>query len=320
MKRLRLGTRGSSLALWQAEAVAAELRQAVPGLEIDIRVIKTQGDKILDVALSKIGDKGLFTKEIEKQLLEGQIDLAVHSMKDLPVDMPAGLCVGAVLKREDPRDILVSHKGYRLNDLPAGAVVGTSSLRRLAQLKAYRSDLQLVDIRGNVETRIKKMKEQNLDGIILAWAGVKRLGFADQVSDFLPEAVVLPAVGQGAIAVEIRENDRATAEWAARVNHNPSFLEVEAERIVMRMLQGGCQVPIGSRAEVGDENIKIRGLVCSLDGRCCVSRNIEGPKERAAQLARDLAVQLLDRGGRVILQEIRGLADPPLYETRRGED
>lgn len=305
MKKLRLGTRGSSLALWQAETVAAELRQAIPGLDIDIEIIKTQGDKILDVALSKIGDKGLFTKEIEKELLAGHIDLAVHSMKDLPVELEAGLCIGAVLKREDPRDVLLSNKGYQLADLPEGAVLGTSSLRRVAQLKAYRPDFQMVDLRGNVETRIRKMKEQNLDGIILAWAGIKRLGFEELVTDFLPESIVLPAVGQGAIAIEIRKDDRATAERVALINHKPTFSEVEAERVFLQMLQGGCQVPIGSRAEVQGDRVQIRGSVCSLDGRRCLCRMVEGRETEAQELARELANELLAGGAREVLGEIR---------------
>ncbi|HWP98488.1 MAG TPA: hydroxymethylbilane synthase [Syntrophomonadaceae bacterium] len=305
MKKLRLGTRGSSLALWQAETVAAELRQVIPGLDIDIEIIKTQGDKILDVALSQIGDKGLFTKEIEKELLTGHIDLAVHSMKDLPVELESGLCIGAVLKREDPRDVLLSHQGYKLADLPERAVLGTSSLRRVAQLKAYRSDLQMVDLRGNVETRIKKMKDQNLDGIILAWAGVKRLGFEELVTDLLPESIVLPAVGQGAIAIEIRKDDQATAEQVALINHKPTFAEVEAERVFLQMLQGGCQVPIGSRAEVQGDRVQIRGLVCSLDGQRRLCRMVEGREAEALELARKLANDLLAGGALEILEEIR---------------
>lgn len=305
--RLKLGTRGSRLALWQADLVAEELKKAIPDLKIEIQIIKTRGDKILDVALSKIGDKGLFTKEIETELLQGNIDLAVHSMKDLPVDIDEDLDIGAVLKREDPRDVLLSHKGWRFAELPPGAVLGTSSLRRMAQLRAKRPDLIIEPLRGNVETRIKKMQEQDWDGIILAWAGVKRLGFQGLVSDFLDLEMVLPAVGQGAVAVQTRKNDHFTRELVNLINHENSLLEVRAERTLLGRLQGGCQVPIGARAEVFNERIKIRGAVCSLDGRRCLRQDIEGPTGLGQELAEELASRLLDQGGREILEEIRGL-------------
>lgn len=305
---MNLGTRGSKLALWQSQTVAEELKSALPALEIEIKTIKTQGDKILDVALSRIGDKGLFTKEIENELLAGSIDLAVHSMKDLPGEMEPGLCIGAVLKREDPRDVLLSHKGYQFDKLPRGGVIGTSSLRRMAQVKARRPDLEIVALRGNVETRIKKMQEQDLDGIVLAWAGVSRLGLTEWVTDFLPEDLILPAVGQGAIAVQIRADDHSTRELLASINDPEAFAEVSAERSFLKTLQGGCQVPIGSRAIVSGSQIRIRGLICSLDGSRHYCQEINGPFEQGQKLAVELAEQLLAQGAGAILEEIRGLS------------
>lgn len=306
MHKLNLGTRGSKLALWQSRRVAEDLKRALPTLEINIKTIKTQGDKILDVALSRIGDKGLFTKEIENELLAGSIDLAVHSMKDLPGEMDPALCIGAVLEREDPRDVLLSHKGYKFDELPRGGVLGTSSLRRMAQIKAQRPDIEIVALRGNVETRIKKMQEQNLDGIILAWAGVSRLGLTDMITDFLPEGLVLPAVGQGAIAVQVRADDQSTREALALINDKAAYAEVSAERSFLRRLQGGCQVPIGSRAVVSGGKIHIRGLICSLDGSRLFCQEINGLVEQGQELAVELAEELLAQGAGIILDEIRG--------------
>ena len=309
MQKLNLGTRGSKLALWQSRQVAEELKRVRPALEIDITIIKTQGDKILDVALSRIGDKGLFTKEIENELLAGRIDLAVHSMKDLPGEMDPALAIGAVLHREDPRDVLLSHKGYRFDELPKGAVLGTSSLRRMAQIKARRPDLEMLALRGNVETRINKMQEQDLDGIVLAWAGVSRLGLTAMITDFLPEDLVLPAAGQGAIAVQIRADDRKTREVMDLINDKAAYSEVSSERSFLRKLQGGCQVPIGSRALVSGSQIYIRGLVASLDGTRLYRQEISGPVERGPELAEELAEGLLARGAGAILDEIRGFKE-----------
>lgn len=309
MRKLNLGTRGSKLALWQSHRVAAELKKVMPDLEIEIKTIKTQGDKILDVALSRIGDKGLFTKEIENELLAGNIDLAVHSMKDLPSEMDPALTIGAVLQREDPRDVLISHKGYRFDQLPRGGVLGTSSLRRMAQIKARRPDLEMLGLRGNVETRIKKMKELDLDGIVLAFAGVSRLGLTEMITDFLPEDLVLPAVGQGAIAVQIRADDRKIREVLDLINDKAAYVEVSAERSFLRRLQGGCQVPIGSRAVVKGSQIFIRGLICSLDGTRLYGQEISGPVERGQELAVDLAEGLLARGAGAVLDEIRGFKE-----------
>ncbi len=306
MRNLRLGTRGSQLALWQARHVASLLESSWPDLKVEIKTIKTTGDKILDVALSKIGDKGLFTKEIEKELLAGEIDIAVHSMKDLPSELPPGLCIAAVLEREDPRDVLLSHKSFALAQLPPAARIGTSSLRRIAQLKAWRDDLELVDIRGNVETRVRKMREQDLDGIILAYAGVKRLGLEGMISDYLPMQLVLPAVGQGMIAVEARDGDKAVFELTATINHQESLSASLAERAFLRELEGGCQVPVASIAEWQEGQLHIRGLVASLDGKEKYSGSSYCSPTEAETAGRELARRLLQEGGAAILAGIRG--------------
>ena len=305
MKRLKLGSRGSKLALWQADFVASQLSRIVPDLNVEVKVIKTKGDKILDVALSRIGDKGLFTREIEKELLDGSIDMAIHSMKDLPSQLSSGLCIAAVLERENPGDVLISRQDYKFYELPEGAVIGTSSLRRISQIRALRPDINLVDMRGNVETRINKMYEQELDGVVLAYAGVKRLGFEDKISDFLPHEVILPAVGQGAIAVEVREGDGANLELARSINHEPTDWATRTERSFLRVLEGGCQVPIGCYAEVKGNTIIIEGLVASLDGRQVFRGSIQGICQEADLIGQQLAHDLLKKGAASVLAEIR---------------
>ncbi len=304
MKRIIIGSRGSKLALWQSEYLAVELKKLIPELEIEIKIIKTKGDKILDVALSKIGDKGLFTKEIEIQLLAGNIDLAAHSMKDLPSEIEKGLLIGAVLKREDPRDVLISHKNYRFQDLPPGAFIGTSSLRRMAQVKATRPDISIRDIRGNVETRIRKMKEEDLDGIILAYAGVKRLGLEDEISDYLPTDIMMPAVGQGVIAVEAREDDQDVLSLLNRINDSSVQFSTMAERSFLNELQGGCQVPVASVAELQGDRIVLQGLVASLDGTEVFRGNCEGSRDEAEKMGRQLARQLMKKGADRVLSAI----------------
>lgn len=305
MKSIILGSRGSKLALWQANYVASQLTRVVPDLDVEVKVIKTKGDKILDVALSRIGDKGLFTKEIEKELLDGSIDMAIHSMKDLPSQMAPGLCIGAVLKRENPGDVLISRQGYKFSDLPEGAIIGTSSLRRISQIRALRPDIVLVDIRGNIETRIRKMHEQELDGIVLAYAGVKRLGLEEKISDILPYNIMLPAVGQGAIAIEVRQGDTSNLELARSINHEPTNWATRTERSFLKVLEGGCQVPIGCYAEVSGENITVEGLVASLDGRRVFRESIQGKCQEADLIGRQLARDLLQKGAASVLAEIR---------------
>ncbi len=308
MKKLKLGTRGSNLALWQAFYVA-ELLKAKSNLEVEIVVIKTKGDKILDVALSKIGDKGLFTKEIENQLLDYEIDIAVHSLKDLPSVITEGLTIGAVLNRENPNDVLIAKDGLTIDELPSRAKIGTSSLRRIAQLKAYRPDIITVDIRGNIETRIRKMQEEGLDGIILAYSGVKRLNLDHLISEVIDNGVLLPAVGQGAIAIEIRENDSQIEEVMALINDEETYLTTKAERAFLRTLEGGCQVPIAAYAYLEEDKLNISGLVASLDGKVVYKSSLVGNENVAEQLGVDLAKELIDLGALDILHKIKGLGD-----------
>lgn len=305
MSSLRLGTRGSKLALWQAAYTAEALKEAVPDIEIEIKVIKTRGDKILDVALSRIGDKGLFTKEIEQALLNNEIDLAVHSMKDVPSELAAGLCLGAVTRRENPQDVLISHRNYTFAQLPKNAVIGTSSLRRIAQIRARRPDLILVDLRGNVDTRIRKMKQEDMDGIVLAYAGVKRLGYEEMISDYLPSEWMLPAVGQGALALEVRQADSATRQLLELINHPETGRAIVAERAFLSELEGGCQVPIASLAQMEGSQLSVRGLVSSLDGTTVYKEECCCHPDQAEQAGRDLARRLIERGAARILDEIK---------------
>lgn len=309
MKRLKLGTRGSPLALWQAKHVVGELKSELPSLDIEICIIKTKGDKILDVALSKIGDKGLFTVEIENALLAGEVDLAVHSMKDLPSFLAPGLALGAVLERENPQDVLLSSKGYTLATLPQGGILGTSSLRRISQLKAMRPDLRTVDLRGNVDTRIKKMVEQDLDGIILAYAGVMRLNFTDRISEMISLQSILPAVGQGAIAVEIREDDDYARQVLEVINDSFSNIATRSERSFLRELEGGCQIPVGALADVKEDVLYLEGMIASLNGQQIFKGSIAGHWDQAEELGKKLAQNLLDMGGRAVLEEIRSLGE-----------
>ncbi len=305
MHTVRLGTRGSKLALWQADFVARQLQRALPDIDIQIKTIKTSGDKILDTSLSQTGGKGLFTSEIERELLQGSIDIAVHSLKDLPARLEQGLHIGAVLKRENPLDVMLSTKGYTITTLPAGATVGTSSLRRTAQLNHKRSDITVIPLRGNVETRIKKMQQQALDAIVLAHAGVKRLGFENLITQTIEPDVMLPAAGQGAIAVEMRQSDSATGKLLEHIHHTASSYETLAERAFLEALQGGCQVPAGCLGTAQQETMVLQGLVASLDGSKVVAAQLEGNTSDAAQLGHMLADQLLRQGADKILETIR---------------
>lgn len=263
--KLRIGTRRSALALWQANHVAALLRSREPGLEVELVEIVTKGDKILDSPLAKVGGKGLFVKEIEEQLLDGRVDLAVHSLKDMPAELPEGLVLGCVPEREDPRDAFVSAKYERLEDLPPGARLGTSSLRRAAQLKAWRQDLEIVSIRGNVQTRIRRIDEE-LDGGILAAAGLKRLGLEARIREIIGTDRMLPAVGQGALAIEIRDGDGPVGARVGALEDRQTRFAVACERAFLRRLGGGCQVPIAAYATVDGDRLSFRGLVAEPDG------------------------------------------------------
>jgi hydroxymethylbilane synthase len=309
LKSIKLGSRGSQLALWQSECVKKALIKAYPDLSIEIKVIKTTGDKILDVALSKIGDKGLFTKEIEKEMLAGKIDMAVHSMKDLPSQIESGLCIGAVLKRENPQDVLIANGDFKLMDLPFQALVGTSSLRRKAQIKAVRPDLQIVDLRGNVETRIKKLRQGNMDAIILACAGVKRLGYEQEISQYLPYELMLPAPGQGAIAVQARENDSEILSLLTAINDIDTATAVAAERSFLAKLEGGCQVPIAARAEIKAQQLTLQGMVASLDGSTILRLEMQGDRENPVGTGLELGQRMLACGAKDILNQVRQLGE-----------
>lgn len=306
-QKLVVGTRSSQLALWQADFVIGELKKKYPELVVEKRLMTTKGDKILNAPLAKIGGKGLFTKELETAMLEGEIDIAVHSLKDMPVVVPEGLVITAITQRADPGDAFVSSKYESFQQLPAGAKVGTSSLRRKAQLLHARPDLQIEDLRGNVNTRLRKMEEENFDGIILACAGLKRLGFGDKIRQVLPQTMCLPAVGQGALAIECRQADKETRELLEFLNDRCTRLCTEAERGFLATVEGGCQVPVGVHAVSAETGIRVEAVIASLDGSTLL-RDAQEAEVKNAQEARavgvNLAEKLLARGGREILRSI----------------
>ena len=304
MQRIRIATRKSALALWQAEFVKAELLKYHPQLQVELVPMSTQGDKILDTPLAKIGGKGLFVKELETAILEDRADIAVHSMKDVPVEFPPGLMLSTICEREDPRDAFVSNQFTSLAQLPAGAVVGTSSLRRQCQLKALRPDLQVRDLRGNVNTRLSKLDNGEFAAIILAAAGLIRLGFAERIASYLPVELSLPANGQGAVGIECRSDDAQVQALLAPLEHSVTRNRVLAERAMNRRLQGGCQVPIGAFAEQEGDKLWLRGLVGSLDGQQLIRDEIRGPAVQAEQLGQQLAELLLAAGAGAILSAV----------------
>ena len=308
MNRVVIGTRGSDLALWQAEYVRRSLEAEFPDIEFEVKIIRTTGDDVLDVSLAKIGDKGLFTRQIEAELLSSEIDLAVHSLKDLQTEQPEGLTIGAVCKREKPNDVLISREGKTLDELPQGAKVATGSLRRRSQLLAYRPDLQIVDIRGNLNTRFRKFDESDLDVMVLAYAGVERLGMGERMSEIIQTDVLIPAVGQGSIAVEIRANDKDVAAIVARLDDAETRACVMAERALLRRLEGGCQVPIGAYATVEDETLTLDGIVGSLDGKRMFRETRSGQASEPEQLGEYVAQALLDQGADSVLNESRAAA------------
>lgn len=304
-----IGTRESKLAMWQARFVQEQLAKRFPSCEFSLKGIKTKGDKILDVALAKIGDKGLFTKEIEQALLVGEIDLAVHSMKDLPTALPKGLTLGAICPREYPGDVLVSRLRKRLDQLPEGSIIGTSSLRRAAQLLAYRPDLQIVPVRGNVETRLRRMEENGWEGIVLAFAGLNRLGLTHLITERLSWDIMLPAAGQGSIGVEIRDGDREIQELVSVLDDREARLAITAERAFLRRLEGGCQIPIGVLGMVENGKLQLRGVIASLDGKKVIRSELSGQPEEAEEVGRQLAENMLAAGADVILAEVRGKSE-----------
>lgn len=301
---LKIGTRQSLLALWQSNFIAGELRKEYPNCEVTLKKIVTKGDRILDVPLAQIGGKGLFTKEIEEELLDGTVDLAVHSLKDMPTVLPEGLCLTVITSRANVGDAFVSNKYNSFAELPQGAVLGTSSLRRRAQLLAARPDLKIVDLRGNVDTRLRKLDEGNMDAIILAAAGLQRLGHGDRIKEIIPTSVCLPAVGQGALAIECRTDNTEVREMLAFLNDKATKQATDAERAFLGLVEGGCQVPIGVHAEVQDNEIKVEAIIASLDGSTVLRNTISGDAEKAVELGQKLGHQMLSEGGQDILATI----------------
>lgn len=305
---LILGTRGSKLAVHQSQWVQARLQELAPGLTISLRRIQTSGDKILDVPLAKIGGKGLFVKEIEDALLSKEIDLAVHSMKDVPTALPDGLEILCVPPREDPRDALITHDGCGLDQLKPGARIGTSSLRRQAQLLHYRPDFVIEMLRGNLDTRLRKLREGQFDAIVLAAAGLRRLAWEQEITECLPVHVSLPAIAQGALGIEARSDDTFVCELLGRFEHPATRITVTAERALLHRLEGGCQVPIAAHAVLEGDTLRLDGLVASVDGRRIIRHQITGAATEAYHLGTKLAERLLAEGGDVILKEIYGQA------------
>ncbi|MFZ5450439.1 MAG: hydroxymethylbilane synthase [Thermodesulfobacteriota bacterium] len=303
---LRIGTRGSKLALAQANWVKARLEEYHPGLAVELVIIKTTGDRLKDVPLAQVGGKGLFIKEIEEALFAGQVDLAVHSLKDMPAEVPAGLMIAAVPPREDCRDAFISNHHANLTAIPAGGRVGTGSLRRRVQLLNLRPDLEVVPMRGNVDTRLRKLAEEGLDAIILAAAGLARLGLSHLSRDFLSPREMLPAISQGALGLEVRSGDGRTRELIALLDDPVTHLAVEAERGFLARLEGGCVVPVAGLARVEDGSLTFEALIGDLDGRRIIREKITGSAAAAESLGRTLAERLLDQGGREILAQIYG--------------
>lgn len=304
-RKLIIGTRGSALALCQAGLIKEEIEAAFPDLDVQLKKIKTTGDKITDVPLAKVGGKGLFVKEIEEALYRKEIDMAVHSMKDVPAVLPEGLHLGAITRREDPRDIVVSRTGKRLLDLPGGARIGTSSLRRQSQIRHLRPDFEIVPLRGNLDTRIKKLGKEGLEAVILAAAGVRRMGWEDRVTEYLEPEVCLPAIGQGALGLECRVSDGELNSMLARFNHSMTSRCVRAERAFLRRLEGGCQVPIAAHARIQDKGpLMLEGLVASIDGTQLIRDGAAGNPEAPELLGVELAERLISQGADAILREI----------------
>jgi hydroxymethylbilane synthase len=305
MKLIRIGTRGSALALAQAAWVKAKLEKKYPEAKVESIIIKTSGDRFVDIPAQAIGGKGIFTKEIEDALLRREIDLAVHSMKDLPTELAPGLTVAAVPEREDPRDVLVSAKAKKLAELSAGARVGTGSLRRRAQILNHRSDLAVVPIRGNIDTRLKKLNIGEVDALVMAAAGLKRIGRQDRIVEFIPEGICVNAVAQGALALESREEE-SVREQLAFLHHQATSIEVSAERAFLQRLGGGCHVPVGALAKAAGDDLKLIGVVANPDGSALYRDEISGPPDNAVKLGQELAERLLAEGADWMLRLARG--------------
>lgn len=304
---VRIATRGSNLALYQANMVKAEIAASFPEISIEIVILKTTGDKVLDVSLSRMGDKGLFTKELENSLLQKETDIAVHSLKDLPTVLPEELQIGGVLPRGDCRDALVSHKNIKFKDLTSGHVVATSSLRRKAQLLMLNKDLNIIDIRGNVDTRIGKMKNGYCDAMVMAAAGLQRLGLDSYITEILEPELLVPAVGQGAIAMQIRKNDQRIERIVKVINHDHTYLSTHAERIFLHLLEGGCQIPVGCYTSLEKDIFYITGFISNTDGSDSLKFSKSGPVGEAYNLAQNLAMSFIRKGASEIVERIRQL-------------
>ena len=303
-REIHIGSRGSKLALWQANWVQSELLKNHPNLSIQITTIKTKGDKILDVPLAKVGGKGLFVKEIEDALLEGEIDLAVHSMKDMPADLPQGLTIGAIPQRENPQDVLVSKKGC-LADLPKDARMGTSSLRRASQILFARPDIRIIPLRGNLDTRLRKLDEGDMDAIVLAAAGIRRLGLQHRITEYLDSDVMLPAAGQGALCIEVRTGDESTNALVRELDHAETRTVVLGERTFLHRLGGSCQVPIAAHGRIEDEHFKLSGLVAEPDGSQIYRAEHKGSRDLSGAIGIKLAEKLMDRGAMTIIEKLQ---------------
>ncbi|MBP7016686.1 MAG: hydroxymethylbilane synthase [Smithella sp.] len=302
---MKIGTRGSKLALTQTNFVADKLKKAIPDAEVEICVIKTSGDIMQDVSLLTIGGQGVFVKEIEEALLSEKIDLAVHSMKDVPGENPEGLIFSAILPREDVRDVLVSRNNIKLEFMPKGAKIGTGSQRRGAQIKALLPDVSIVPLRGNIETRIKKIETENINGVILAAAGMKRNGLTEKITQFLPVETMLPAVGQGALGLQIRKNDDELAKACAVLNDAATSVEVAAERAFLRTLGGGCRLPIAALGKLDGQMLTLEGMLAAPNGTTVIREKISGTIKDAEEMGKKLAEIVLDKGGRRLMDLMR---------------
>lgn len=303
-RTIHIGTRGSKLALWQAHWVQGELLKAHPTLSVEIIVIKTRGDKILDVPLAKVGGKGLFVKEIEDALLDGKIDLAVHSMKDMPAELPGGLTIGAIPQRENPQDVLVSKSGC-LADLPEGARIGTSSLRRAAQILFSRPDMRIDPLRGNLDTRLRKLDTGHMDAIVLAAAGIRRLGLKHRITEYLGSNVMLPAAGQGALCIEVRAGDEDTGALVGELDHAETRTVVQGERAFLHRLGGSCQVPIAAQGRIEGESFELSGIVAEPDGSRIFRASLAGPAAVSGRIGTELAEKLMDQGAMTIIEKLQ---------------
>ncbi|MDA3936441.1 MAG: hydroxymethylbilane synthase [Actinomycetota bacterium] len=307
-EKIVIGTRGSKLALWQSNHVKGLIEDLI-GLPVELIIIKTTGDKILDVPLAKVGGKGLFTKELEVELLAGRVDLCVHSMKDVPTDLPEGCMIAATPLRVDPRDVIVSGAGYNLETLPQGAKLGTSSLRRRSQVVALRPDLEIVDVRGNLDTRMGKAENGEVDAVILAAAGIKRMGWADRITHFIENDQMVPAVGQGAIGIEIRMDDPFMADICDKLTDPDTLTCITAERVVMNKLEGGCQVPIGAYARIIDDELVLDAFVGSIDGVTILRDQLKGSIDQPTELGEAMVARMLEMGADKVLAEVRAADD-----------